>query len=65
MQHNPGIEKLQVLVREKETDQVTLVWSLPYSADTGTDLWVQGQVEVRGADDPDYLFRVRYVKFTF
>jgi hypothetical protein len=58
-QDTEGIEKLEIRLRQKDSSEAQLVWSLPYNVWTDPEqLWHQGQVEVRAPEDPNYLYRV-------
>ena len=56
-QNQTGIERLQILVRQKDKREV--VWNLPFwKLEINDRLWTEGQVEVRAPDDPDFLYQV-------
>ena len=60
LQHTEGIERLQVLFRQKDSEDAEIVWTLPYSEEAESGLWVEGRVEVKAPEDPNYIYRVQY-----
>jgi hypothetical protein len=41
----------------KDENKREVIWNLPFWKQTDDKLWIEGQVEVRVPDEPDYLYQ--------